>query len=667
MVVVSAVIWDFKKDYLNTQYIVLQNFWNTSFSLKLAIVFLVELGVITFLSMTKVELFPDLFSINGIENKNSYFDLIVGSLSSLSGILIAVFLIVFEILRQKLGESANDHFFKNRKLMFVLFLFVVTITTAFISKFIHNSLPQNNVNNLMYLNAILFMLSIITIIPSSLSILLSLKYEKVIKNLVEKITFDEIMEISHTMPYLVELSDSQSIENLPFNKLKNIAKKNMNNEVSISKLIVKELTHKLSREIDNNIDNNGYNKKRLSTHQLNFFIPYFELLTKDLLKEALKNNDIEFVKMINHNMYSLLNECINTKININDFREEIKKLDEYQKELVEEALKKNDIEFIKDIDKGLYTLLRKCITTKVNLKDLTEAIEILDEYQKRLIEFNNINVFIKFKYQVEKIIINALKNAPAEIHLSSLYSTYEEINIPPNNYEEESKWGVITDNLIEIPLNGLEYSLGSNYIEFFSYYSMSISSIIYKISRLDTLGSMQKNYLMWCLKSKQISLTLDSLKQNKDETFVTHIFDSSFMIDNLIEDDTLLERYLKAMGNFMIELLKIKRLDLLCLMRFGVYGNRLIKAYSKSPTITNGFEYVLKTLIYIKKELSKDVINNRQEYSEIQVRIRSYANEAKEPDLAERLRKIEKSFKRVPETDWINGDGYIKWDDKQKL
>lgn len=662
MAVVSAVIWDFKKDYLNTKYTKWQKHWNTSFLLKkLAVILLIEIVLIYFLSSTTIKVFPDFFGAHKIEDENSYFDLIVGSLSSLSGILIAVFLIVFEILRQKLGESANDYFFKNRNLMFVLFLFIITITSAFISKFIHNSLPQNNVNNLMYFNAILFMLSIITIIPSSLSILLSLKYEKVIKTLVEKITFDEIMEISHTMPYLVELSDSQSIENLTFNKLKNIAKKNMNNEVSISKLIVKELTHKLSREIDNNVDNNGYNKKRLSTPQQNFFIPYFELLTKDLSKQALKNNDIEFVKMINHNMYSFLNECITTKININDFREEIKKLDEHQKKLIEKALKKNDIEFIKDIDKGLYTLLRKCVTTKVNLKDLKKAIKTLDEYQKSLIEFGNIYVLVEFNLQVGIIISNALKNAPAEIHLSSLYSTYKEINIPPNNYEEESKWDVITDNLIKIPLNGLEYSIQSNHREFFNYYLGQVSSIVQQISQLQNLGSLQKNYLIFWLKFYQTSSMLKLLKQNKDETSQHSVFENAFMIDNLIEDDTLLERYLKPMGNFMIELLKIKRLDLLCLTRFGVYGNRLIKAYSKSPTIANGFEYVLKTLIYIKKELSKDVINNRQEYSEIQVRIRSYANEANVPNLEKRLRKIEKSFKHIPETDWINGDGYIKW------
>jgi len=593
------VIWDFKKDYLNAKYIALQKTWNTSFSLKLAIIFLIELVLIIFLSVTKIEIFPDLFGVYKIENKDSYFDLIVGSLSSLSGILIAVFLIAFEILKQKLGESVNEHFFKNKNLMFVLFLFIITITSAFISKFIHSSLDQNNMNNLMYLNAILFMLSIVTIIPSSLSILFSLKHTRVIKELVEEITFGEIMELSQTPSYLIELSNSQNIDSLPFSKLRSIAKKNMNNERAISKFIVTGLTHKLSEEMKKNIDSNGklgsiyiYNRRPFPLNGLDFFMPYYDLL-KDLSKEALKDNDIEFIKHINHNTYMLFTDSVNEKI---DF---------------------------------------------IELQGFKRYIE---SHLEELIKYNQTDVVLELNWQIIDIISKILKKyAP----LTSFRSRNSE-------------------NFIRLPLKGLEYSSKHEKNDIFRYLSSSISSIIQNIDKSE-IPNNKKNQMISFIRIDHISAITNELSKGNTEMkyIADDIFVSSWFIQDLIErDDASLKKHLQQLGNYIIDLHKGDLLYFWSLVGFGIYGNRLIEKYSKSQNIKNGFEYVLNVLMYIKKELKRDLKKNSRLYLQIQERINSYIDTSVEygiPELTEKLKRIEKSFKRVPKTDWINGDGYIEW------
>jgi len=155
-----------------------------------AIIFLVALLV--------PKQFPNILSIENTTAAITALSIIAGALAAILGIIIAVLLVAFEILRRTYAYYASREVFRARELksLFTFYLFSISISTISVAT-IEDPLSIRNLN-LIYFSICLFLICMIILYPCSKAILTSTRSQTRIKELVDKIDFKTISEFNDT-------------------------------------------------------------------------------------------------------------------------------------------------------------------------------------------------------------------------------------------------------------------------------------------------------------------------------------------------------------------------------------------------------------------------------------------------------------------------------------
>ena len=194
---------------------------------------------------------PNVLEIRNVSVGISVLSTIIGSLSAILGIVIAVMLVAFEILRKTYSAYAFKNFFQDEHLKEIFSIYTSTIIVSVLA-LASLSDPLNSRDiNLIYLSLTLFVGSLLVLFPYSQKIISSTQSNKRIGDLVKRIDSKET-KFFRRQNYL---RDPTLIEENPIFILSEVTVRALKNDDQIlSHFIVDKSTEKLLT-ILNNVDN----------------------------------------------------------------------------------------------------------------------------------------------------------------------------------------------------------------------------------------------------------------------------------------------------------------------------------------------------------------------------------------------------------------------------
>ncbi|MCB0549352.1 MAG: hypothetical protein KDD19_17370 [Phaeodactylibacter sp.] len=580
-----------------------------------------------FLLTTNIQIFPDFLGVLSTDYLSS-LDLIIGSLASLSGIVIAVLIISYEILKSKVGRHSQRYFFGNLNLILLTFLFTFSISIAFISKVLVSSSAFyiDNQLNVVYYSYLLFLGCLIFLVPVSIRILFSFNIYKVIREEIKRISLKEIFNVSATPYYIAGIEFDSQKEKSPLAILRELAIKNLEKDYVITKAISREVAFR--------------------------FI--------DILKEAIKENDrgeLDFSIMKDYGSYV-------SKEMVYFFKPYVDILSG----IISGAVRTNNNEVLDSIIIDFYYILGEASNLKLDLDQQKYVIDSFVKYCITISKTKNEDLFHSSLTILEKVIIKSLKvNRLDEEKINELYESHK---APKGDTEEGFKWTLIYDQWINAFQKILKDSIETNNEFAFNTVSIYILSLLGKMSKAQYLGPLQKDYVVV---RQYMHLCFNCLKAIKDgfnRSKITLGINSplnSFITTAIRENSSHLRKLLLSTGNYIIELARLNAIDLGILFELEDILNWL-QEKQENKLAKQGLLYMLKIVASIKEQMEKSLESNSDAYDQLRKIVTKFSgnlNKANDLQLRRKLQKMERSFIEIPKLKWIDGHGYIKWEEEE--
>ena len=326
---------------------------------------------------------PDFFKIENYSKIYELFNLIISSLVSLIGIYITVSLVAYEFFKQKSGVDFHKSFMINSLSASYISFSVLTIIFAFLSSIIISDLnPSQSEISVIYFNAILFVLIILTLIPVAFNLFSSLKPDKLASDEINKIDNQSIFINNNEIDDID--NEAELYENDSLIKVTNIviALIAVSEDIK-AQVIIQKVTIRLSNLI---IDEENLQRKEYITERLiSFYIKIidFSLLQPNnstILRCIWKAIDIMYNNLIDRKETSFHYEIFRKKF----FERFINRLFTNNKE--EEII--DGIETIKNIIENQVMLNMPDDNDIISLYHLRKSLEINFQYPSNYTEKN---------------------------------------------------------------------------------------------------------------------------------------------------------------------------------------------------------------------------------------------------------------------------------------
>ncbi len=140
-------------------------------------------------------LFPDLLNLSNT-TASDYFDLLINSTASIFGILIAVVLLTFELVKHISFRRKDENILNKNVVTNLVSLAVIILVLSLISYANIKDFKEPNNLSIGYFLGFLFIYFIISIFPATKSILESANTLKKIKIKIENLTVEQLAEIA---------------------------------------------------------------------------------------------------------------------------------------------------------------------------------------------------------------------------------------------------------------------------------------------------------------------------------------------------------------------------------------------------------------------------------------------------------------------------------------
>jgi uncharacterized membrane protein len=152
---------------------------------------------------------PDLLLLSENGNIASYLSTIISSVSSLSGLLIAILVIAFEYYKSNLNKIYLRYFIRNRYLisLVVLYIFVFIFTGMSLWLLKGDRPVTSGEISVSYVSIVSFLVLIPLTFSYSFLLIKSLNVNDIINEYVEKLDFDDIFLLNISLPYTKSLRE----------------------------------------------------------------------------------------------------------------------------------------------------------------------------------------------------------------------------------------------------------------------------------------------------------------------------------------------------------------------------------------------------------------------------------------------------------------------------
>jgi len=235
--------------------------------------------------------FPNSYIIIKIEEPNfisNILSIIIGSLASILGIIVAILLVSFEILRQTYSHYALHGLFEYENLKFLFSLFITSIIVSVIALVtLEDPLKIYNFN-LLYLSIILFGICLIILYPIVRKCLDITRSKKKIMDMIESINYLHIMNYLQISRTRIHGERVASIEKNPIYILNEVVTRSIDNKDSaIPEMILIKSTDVLLNLIKNN-----------SEYDIRDLINGFLIIIKNSAFQAIRNESVNILRLV---------------------------------------------------------------------------------------------------------------------------------------------------------------------------------------------------------------------------------------------------------------------------------------------------------------------------------------------------------------------------------
>ena len=537
---------------------------------------------------------PNVLEIRNVSAGIIVLSTIIGSLAAIMGIVIAVMLVAFEILRKTYSTYAFKSFFQNKHLKELFSLYISTIIISVLTLVSLSDPLSSRDINLIYFSLLLFVGSLLILFPYSQQIISSTQSKKRIKELIEKIDEKEIEFFrlqNYLMTPVLDDGDYDVVtplieENLIFILREVSVRALKDDDRIIPRFILEESTKKLLT-ILKNVEN--YNEARKT---INVFLSIY----KNTANQATKSRQEEILHAILGAFEGIHSFCAENKLPWNVVIE----LNDALVEIIEETIK-NDL--INVSQHGLYTIGR---IMKMHLE----------------------------------------KNIPYEDEIW-IWSDETAQQDP----DKDLQWVEVHDRYIQMVSDLAETAIDVKKSEVVSTGLLVLENMASEVMHLD-LGDLQKTSIIrWCYYYvKKIVLKCVDDGLYSERTFRPNYF---AMYDTALKKRAKYSRIpLTTFSDILIQLAQRKSLNRRILNDLVIFGRGSINRIEQDVIYKDTVLFIIKTFDKIKKIIEKDLNEeNKQIYIEINKQLNSFRrlmdSKKKDSDVEIALNDVINSFSKL--------------------
>jgi len=272
-------------------------FFVSIFDLRIIIVIAIALTIFYLIPI------PNFIQIDS-ETGSNILTIVIGSLASILGVLIAIVLVAFNIMRKYYNAYAFKTFFKDRNLNSLVTIYVTTIILSFLTLIFISEV--NTTLFKLFISCVgLFIISMIILFPLSQRIINSTQSKERISDIVEKINPDTIKVLIYGKEIMPSY-DLKDIDENPMFVLNDLAIRTLNdNDLLTSIVILEEIEKKLFATLSEIIKNNPQKDSENSKQELRETINVFLIIVKtiayhaiELQQEGVLRNVIVFIESL---------------------------------------------------------------------------------------------------------------------------------------------------------------------------------------------------------------------------------------------------------------------------------------------------------------------------------------------------------------------------------
>ncbi len=539
------------------------NIYNRGYFIILIIVFIL-------ISYFELNLIPDYLNLENHVEPKSIIEIIITSVTTILGLLIAVIFIYFEIIQTKFSQWANKLVFERKEIQNFFMVFIMMFTFAFITFLnLKNEVSSQSLNQL-YFCIYFFIFSLFTI-PNLLKGLVSgTKHEKIIQDGIDSLKkedFDQILK-SERFDNL-EIENQALTENTKFilTFLNNYVKDN--NKYKLE-LIISQLARKIT-------DVSGFGIYRDDTNQRLQLLIYFY---RRIVDESFKYGNYETIKYMIDTLSNMHRLVVLNKFDPLNFKE----LDYFFDYLIIKCFQFDSNDLIKRISNLL-------------------AVNITNQLSQNCPKENELKMF----FSIEKLGIEY--NEKGNTNLTSL-------------------WDYIEHDYLHQFTRIYDHILAYKKIELIREFNFITHTLINDILNLD-IGKNLKGILAWELQSNMNFQTIDAIedariKINPRDIYQIKLSDLRHIIEN---EEFYVYRLIETSFVFFLDLIPHKPRKLFLLQyEIAVFGRIASIKISEKEIYQRILKYVRKKLKEAKKLYEKDLDFYSEEYRQLRSLFIEYKN-----------------------------------------
>ena len=298
------------------------------FNLKIIIAIL----IVFFLLLLPINIYiPNYFGISDTQASN-ILSVIIGSLASILGVLIAVIVVAFNILRKYYNFYAFRTFFKNKRLGEFITFYLLTITIAFLALIGISNPLKPHIINILYFAIFLFIVSLWILFPYSSAIISSTQSKDQIKKIVNKIDMD-IVRIYKIKSDIMPSFSLVGIEENPIFVLNELGIRSLNDNDWLTSIYILDVCEKkLFDLLDNHLQEHGNDREK--SFERGNIITVFLLIVKPIAYHAIKKQNESVLRNVLGFIENLHYFCAQNQM----AWYEVEDLNNFIKNLLKEAL-----------------------------------------------------------------------------------------------------------------------------------------------------------------------------------------------------------------------------------------------------------------------------------------------------------------------------------------
>ena len=508
---------------------------------------------------------PNFVIVSSTLTASTLLTTIIGALSSILGVLIAVILLAFNILRKNYNKYAFRIFFKDKNLSLLVTFYILTIILSYLTLITLSDPLKFQSTNLVELSIISFVISLCMLFPLSSSIISSTQSKEKIEKIVNQIDGDTVQVYKFRRDIMASYSNYKIEEN-PIFILNELSERTLKDGDWLTSILILEKCQnklfKLLVDFDKQTDNNKYTIRSI--------INVFLIVLKTISYGSIKTNKDGTLTNVFRFIENLHIYCSENKV-----------------------------------------IWHNCVELNYFIKNILEEL---------LINKSDNNVRLGLKMVSRIMQYHLEKNIPSDEEILEL-RFLEDKNVNYEHYDTSKnlQWLNVSDEYIKIISEITKKAIELGNDEIIDEGLSNLLEIIVKTLDMPSseLTILQKQIIVRnCCRQIDDLISFKSDKGVYGGNFAIEYFTTA--IEKAIElEEKILIQIMFTYAHVLIVLIQGKMMDQMLLNELGTLGRKFTKEIDNNSLYKKSLIFIITTFDKLKESVEEDITNNNLLYLEI--------------------------------------------------